>query len=297
MDIVQNKHFVKNNQEIKTLINTWMNNGISPSSIQKYCHCPLDFYFNYILKIKEKKKINQYLEPSEWGIAIHKTLERLFYKGRKIDVKELLKIKNDFSALMLQTFRDIFLDKRFINGKNALVYHHYKKCLKSLIEKEILDVKEFGTYKILETEKELNFETTIKNNELIKNIKLLGHIDRVDLTDQGIRLIDYKTGMVQQSELNIYNFDKLSKKQKSLQLLFYALLWKKNYNSNEHLQCQIISLKNTFQPKLNLSYKKMTFIEDNLISNFHKWLEEFLIEINNNEIFKHDVNSKYCEIC
>jgi hypothetical protein len=198
---------------------------------------------------------------------------------------------------MLQTFSEVFTDKRFINGKNALVYHHYKKCLESLLEKEILDIKEFGSYKILEIEKELNFESSLKKEGLTQNIKLLGHIDRVDLTDQGIRLIDYKTGMVQQNELNIYDFDQLSKKQKSLQLLFYALLWRKNYNSNEYLQCQIISLKNTFQPKLNLTYKKKTFIENDVINNFQIWLDEFLIEINNTEIFKHDLNSKYCEIC
>jgi len=297
MDIVQNKHFVKNNQEIKQLINCWMKNGISPSSIQKYCNCELDFYFKYILKIKEKKKLHQYLEPSEWGIAVHKTLEKLFFKERKIDIEEIIKIKKDFPEIMLQIFSDVFTDKRFINGKNALVYHHYKKCLESLLEKEILDVKEFGSYKILEVEKELDFKSSIKNVGLIKNIKLLGHIDRVDLTDQGIRLIDYKTGMVQQNELNIYDFNQLSKKQKSLQLLFYALLWRKNYKSNEYLQCQIISLKNTFQPKLNLTYKKKTFIENDVINNFQIWLEEFLKEINNTEIFKHDLNSKYCEIC
>jgi len=297
MDLVQNKHFVKNNQEIKQLINSWMKNGISPSSIQKYCNCELDFYFKYVLKIKEKKKLHQYLEPSEWGIAIHKTLEKLFFKERKIDIEEIIKIKKDFSEIMLQTFSNVFTDKRFINGKNALVYHHYKRCLESLLEKEILDIKEFGSYKILEIEKELNFESSLKKDGLTKNIKLLGHIDRVDLTDQGIRLIDYKTGMVQQNELNIYDFDQLSKKQKSLQLLFYALLWRKNYNSNEYLQCQIISLKNTFQPKLNLTYKKKTFIENDVINNFQIWLDEFLTEINNTEIFKHDLNSKYCEIC
>ena len=99
------------------------------------------------------------------------------------------------------------------------MYHHYKRCLESLLEKEILDIKEFGSYKILEIEKELNFESSLKKDGLTKNIKLLGHIDRVDLTDQGIRLIDYKTGMVQQNELNIYDFDQLSNKLVALQLV------------------------------------------------------------------------------
>ena len=79
MDISQKIHEVKSSEKTKEVLLKWMENGISASSIQKYCTCPLDFYFKYVLKIKEKKKINQHLEPSDWGIGVHTTLENLFY--------------------------------------------------------------------------------------------------------------------------------------------------------------------------------------------------------------------------
>ena len=151
MDITQKVHEVKSSEKTKEILLKWMEEGISASSIQKYCTCPLDFYFKYVLKIKEKKKINQHLEPSDWGIGVHTTLENLFYKGRKIDIHEIKKIKTELNHCMEDTFDQIFVDKRFINGKNTLIYHHFKKCIENLLDKEIPEINSFGEYKILET--------------------------------------------------------------------------------------------------------------------------------------------------
>ena len=59
-------------------------------------------------------------------------------------------------------------DKRFINGKNALIYHHFKKCIENLLDKEIPEINSFGEYKILETENKL-----ISNNPIIKKNQLI----------------------------------------------------------------------------------------------------------------------------
>ena len=56
---------------------------------------------------------------------------------------------------MEDTFDQIFVDKRYINGKNALIYHHSKKCIENLLDKEIPEINSFGEYKVLETENEL----------------------------------------------------------------------------------------------------------------------------------------------
>ena len=297
MDISQKVHQIKSSEKTKEILLKWMEEGISTSSIQKYCTCPLDFYFKYVLKIKEKKKINQHLEPSEWGIGIHKTLEVLFYKGRKINIHEIKKIKTELNQCMEDTFDQIFVDKRFINGKNALIYHHFKKCIENLLDKEILEINSFGEYKILETENELISYHPYTNEKSINKIKFLGHVDRIDSTDQGIRLIDYKTGMVLQKDLNIYDYNQLTKKHKALQLFFYALLWNNSQEKTDDLTCQIISLKNTYQPKLNLTFKKNDTINNELVSNYSNWLINFVEEIKNTEVFNHRIDSSYCEIC
>ena len=297
MDITQKIHEVKSSKKTKEILVKWMEEGVSTSSIQKYCTCPLDFYFKYVLKIKEKQKINQHLEPSDWGIGIHKTLENLFYKGRKIDIQEIKKIKTELNHCMEQTFDQIFVDKRFINGKNALIYHHFKKCIENLLNKEILEINSFGEYRILETENELISNNSYNKGKSINKIKFLGHVDRTDLTDQGIRLIDYKTGMVLQKDLNILDFEQLTKKHKALQLFFYALLWNNSKDNSENLKCQIISLKNTYQPKLNLTYKKNDTIDNEMVYDYYNWLINFVQKIKDTEVFNHKMDSSYCEFC
>lgn len=297
VDNIQNKHIVKNNPQIKESIIDWMSKGISPSAIIKYNNCPLDFYLKYVAKIKEKKQPSKYLNPSDWGIAIHKTLENLFYENRIIRQSEIKKIKKELQEVMLESFNKIFLDKRFLNGKNALTYHHYKKCIENLLDKEIKAINEFGEYKILKTEDFIDILSTFKINNEIQKTKFLGFIDRIDSTDQGIRLVDYKTGIVNPNEINLNNFDQLFNKTKAFQLFFYGLLWNEKHQKNDDLSCQIVSLKNTFQPHLKLIYNKNKMINYDAIDSYKNWLFNNLELIYNTKTFSHVNSSLYCELC
>ena len=44
--IVQNKN-------LETEILKWAKRGVSPSALNKYKNCPLDFYYNYLAQIRE----------------------------------------------------------------------------------------------------------------------------------------------------------------------------------------------------------------------------------------------------
>ena len=62
-----------------------MEYGISYSAINTYLKCSLDFYFKYVIGIKENQSPSKFLEPSDWGIAVHNTLEKLFNSYKTID--------------------------------------------------------------------------------------------------------------------------------------------------------------------------------------------------------------------
>ena len=80
---------------------------------------------------------------------------------------------------------------------------------------------------ILAKEKELNYNLLI--DEINFNIK--GLVDRIDRVGDLYRIIDYKTGLVQSSDLVFDDFNDLiknPKKNKSLQLLIYSYLYLKS---------------------------------------------------------------------
>jgi ATP-dependent exoDNAse (exonuclease V) beta subunit len=204
----------------------------------------------------------------------------------------------DLDKLMDHEFGNIFIDKRHLKGKNAIIYYHYKKCIAHFLKNEISNINQQGSFKILDLEKEYIIENEIEINKLKKPVKLKGVIDRIDSTSDGIRLIDYKSGLVQPQELIINSIDQIEKKSKALQLLFYGLLYSKNQNLSSPLTAQIISIKNTHQNTINLKLNKQQYITADHINSFEGWLKEKILKMNNQSmVFKHNSESKYCEWC
>ncbi|MDN6280932.1 MAG: PD-(D/E)XK nuclease family protein, partial [Psychroflexus sp.] len=69
----------------------------------------------------------------------------------------------------------------------------------------------------------------LEDDQLGLRVKLIGEIDRVDTLNDELRIVDYKTGNVEQSQLtlgedNWEDFISDEKYSKAFQLLFYALL-------------------------------------------------------------------------
>ncbi len=289
---------VTNNKSSNQRILEWMKSGISPSSIIEFTNCSLSFYYRYVLKIKEDNKPEKFLQPSEWGTGIHKTLEKLYVKNDVIDIEKIKKMINDLDKLMDNEFNLIFYDKRHLKGKNAIVFYHYKKCISNFLKSEIKTINKKGSFKILNLEKEIFVDEKIEIGKDQKEIKFKGIIDRVDSTSEGIRLIDYKSGLVKPPDLNIINFNQIEKKSKALQLLFYAMLFMKKENYCDPLFAQIVSLKNTSQHSIDLKINQQNMISEKHIELFKSWLLEIISTINDqNMLFKHNNESKYCKLC
>lgn len=286
------------NENIKEQIENWMTKGISPSSINCLNNCSMDFYYNYVLKIKETTSPKKYLEASEWGIGVHQTLEMLYHQKDTINELVIKQMLKELDQIMDKNFRDLFKDKRHLKGKNAIVYYSYNKCIANMLKKEIFSINKYGSYKIIALEKDISVNTEILINGKKKNVTLIGIIDRVDETASGIRLVDYKTGLVKPQDINISKIEQLSKKPKALQLLFYSLLYEKKYNIQDPLFTQIISLKNTQQPHQNLHFNNNKELNAEDIKLFEEWLLSLLYKINSDEmIFHHKTDSLYCENC
>ena len=215
-----------------------------------------------------------------------------------IDSDKLKKMLNILDKFMDNEFYKIFDDKRYLKGKNGLIYYHYKKCIENFIRTEISDVKNFGSYRILELEKELSYETKIQINGSLKNIKFKGIIDRIDSTASGIRLVDYKSGLVRPNELALSSIEQVQKRDKASQLLFYAMLFTENFKSNKSISGQIISIKNTKQHKLNLTIDKKDNISNENLVSFYNLIEDFILKINSKDmVYRHNSESKYCQWC
>ena len=101
--------------------------------------------------------------------------------------------------------------------------------------------------------------------------------DRIDDFNGIIRIIDYKSGNMLSSDLSLSNMDQIKDKPKSLQVLFYALLYSKK-TAISNLQSGIIPLKSRSTQFLPLNYNS-NLIDQNTLNDFSSSLQKIIIEL------------------
>ena len=144
--------------------------------------------------------------------------------------------------------------------------------------------------KIIATEENLSAEIVIEGFEF--PIKIHGNVDRVDELNGEIRIIDYKSGMVQAAELKVLDFEKLREKEqyKAIQVLMYAYCYaqEKKFDFSKNLKAGIYSFKNLNSGFLAINFssnyrKPETTITEEKLEEFIEELKEYIKEIYNPE--------------
>ena len=127
-------------------------------------------------------------------------------------------------------------------------------------------------------------------------------MDRIDQLDGVVRIIDYKTGMVKDSDLKVTDFSLLSteyKYTKALQVLMYAYMFHQNNPENSAIEAGIFSFKNLNGGLIQLNFSEKRGVAENSIQQEHlellmDELHCIFTEIMNPEIpFKQNENLPY----
>ncbi len=139
------------------------------------------------------------------------------------------------------------------------------------------------TIKILALETTL--ERIIDNKALPFPVKISGNVDRIELRNGIIRIIDYKTGRVDKNNVVLSDWSGMmqdSKKDKIIQLLSYAYMYEKNAQELP-MEAGIISFKNMKSGFLPFGIKEEkinnTQIKKETLKEFEGQLIELLKDI------------------
>jgi len=161
-----------------------------------------------------------------------------------------------------------------------------KRYVSNLIDLDIDEIKAGHTIKILQIEATL--KTEIQIPVLDFPVFLGGKVDRIDLFDDQLRIIDYKTGNVKQGEMELVDWNVITddyKYSKAFQVLAYALMAHKEL-SFDHLEAGIISFKNLNNGFLKFAKRdkprggtKETTISEEILNEFTLQLNKLILEI------------------
>lgn len=193
------------------------------SKIQIYTECPKQYHFAYVLKLP---RVGKYYYS--YGTTMHKTLENLykpfleknstnaqqglFDTPQKIDQPVVEKKIGEMVSLekLLEMYDKYFIEAWYETPVQRDSF--YKRGVESLTALYDSIKGEYST--AIELEK--SFDLKIQKNEEIYHVK--GIIDRIDEHEDGIEIIDYKSGKRKE-------FPDTNKEQ----LLVYALALKQNH--------------------------------------------------------------------
>ena len=267
--------------------------GLSPSAITTYIRNPIDFYDRYILGIRDVEEIEETVAANTLGTIVHNTLEALYtpYINEILSIEIIKLLRQKVDEQVATEFQNTFKEGNIESGKNKIIFEISKRYVRNFLKMELLEIQQGNEIIISSLENKL--ETPLDIPELDSPVKLRGTVDRIDTYNGTTRIIDYKTGLVKQADLNLSEWEVLfsdyDKHSKKIQVLAYALM-SENVLNFGNTQAGIISFRNLGQGFLPFNYsEKSSAIKGNEIfeetlSLYKTELNKIIVEICNPEI-------------
>jgi len=206
---------------------------LSPSALNMYLDCSLKFYFNFIAGLEEPGELKEETDPLLFGILLHTAVNNLYKPfSKEMISSDLLKgILSDNSKIGLSVklaFKDVYQlpgepDKMKIEGRNAIIRSIIEKYLREIVSRDM----HYTPFKIVDMEQKIRIGLPLRNETGNFEAVIGGKIDRIDYVADEIRILDYKTGRVDQKVESIdILFDRNKKERNSgvFQVMLYAKL-------------------------------------------------------------------------
>ena len=284
--------------------------SFSASALSMYLDCRLRFYFQYVAELKEKEEVVSEIDPMTFGTLLHSAIELLYAIGegkthRDIDSHTIDRLKDQVPAAVDRAIR-IFYKKEEgeefeLSGQLLIAREVFIKYVKEILNYD----QKNGPFRVIGLEKKYLAGIPVETTQGRIEVSLQGVIDRMDIKDGAVRLLDYKTGkdnkMVRSID-SLFKRDDDYRNKAAMQTLLYAYFYQHSHPENQlPLKPGIFNIKEIYDPKFN----PFLVMNKEEISDYRDFAEEFeqglsglLAEIFNPEVpFDQTEDEKKCQYC
>ncbi len=282
--------------------------GLSPSALNMYINCSLQYYFRYIAGLKEEEEMEESMEAATIGSAVHHVLEKIY--GEKVGevvtedfIESQLKNKQRIEGLIREHLAKRFDNESLSSGKNLLLF---KVCVK--LTEEYLKHERENIRQLNDAGEELRIELLEGKLEYVipingKQIKVAGRVDRIESVGGIIQIADYKTSKY--STIPVLDEDTWEELtgnpeySKPVQLMVYAWLYNRMRGKDVPIRSGIYWLR---ESKKSLDTVRIDKTNDVLnpetILRFEEKLKSVLSEMLNADIlFTKTTDEERCKFC
>jgi hypothetical protein len=277
--------------------------GFSPSLINLFRECRLRFYFRYIAGLREADEVEENVDQNMLGTIMHTALENLYtpFVGTALAPGNIEAMHALVPSSVLNAFRKEFPDEEADAGRNHLA----RKIATRYIEQYLAQEKERITSQLA---RKINntvvaLEQTLQFESLVNGIPVLykGNADRIDDMNKVVRVIDYKTGYVDDNDVKIDNaevFITTDDKGKAFQLMMYAWLYIRSKDENAVVQPGLISFRRNDKRFMQLVTPTSQFVTAKTVVEFERALTVITSQILSTETkFDQTPDVSMCRNC
>ncbi|NCA84384.1 MAG: PD-(D/E)XK nuclease family protein, partial [Clostridia bacterium] len=240
---------VQKTESVMAQLTAKASRGLSPTSLNDYRKCSLRFYLKNIAGLKEPDEVQETIDHRIIGNMVHNVLEVLYtkIKGKRLITADISSLQPQVEIVMQEALLKEYQQGQVEWGRNKLLIEVIRKFIDDFLVSEIkLVTAQPEALQIVGLEQKVALDVEVASHG--KMAKIHGVIDRIDLLNGMIRIIDYKTGNVSgASELRIKSWEDLwqgDKHDKVFQVLLYAWLYTRTgHHQGGDFEAGIISMR------------------------------------------------------
>ena len=187
-----------------------------------------------------------------------------------------------------------------LQGKNSLVYEVLFKYIRQFLLREL----EAAPFYLVSLEEKVQGEITLSSGACVQ---LGGTIDRTDIRNHALRIIDYKTGQAGQAIKDVselFDTEKHSSCKAIFQTLLYSLIIAPK-NTDKSIAPGVISVKHLFSKEFSMDLLLKTdknnvepITLDLVKESFTELLDQLLSSLFSKEVpFSQTTNEEACNYC
>ena len=243
-DVVKNENVMK---RLKRFKEKGSGANLSASALMDYCSCPMKFYYKDVVGLSDETPVSSEIDSITQGNIVHRTMLNLYIPEEKRNkylksTERVVLEKRDFESMLndpnmisdelrrsvnIEHFRLSGKDiNRPLSGKTKMVADRLCRQVQEVVRYDMAhspvvlvgcEIKGITRWKVEVPEGEKSY---------VDEVNLRYALDRVDIVDGVIRVVDYKTGNadVEAGRGLVDVFNGSGKSKYLLQLLIYAHL-------------------------------------------------------------------------
>lgn len=264
-------NIISNEETVVRLNDEFNSKSHSVTSLESYANCPLNYLYSNLLNLKkvERPELLIGVTPMERGIIVHRVYLKLFNIIRDelgtFKVLEVGEYLNLLQELTVEVFDEVieYIPRAFLPLRDVEIKKICELSVKGL-QQDIENNPDWHPRYF-----EASFGKSREVGDIISSepvefyldentsVKLSGSVDRIDIKDNGVRVIDYKTGRAKYKSDEV---DEVFRRGELLQLPVYLLMYLKT-RGEEDLSDYLLEYQYIKEEKQLPLYEEIPFRE------------------------------------